>query len=1087
MPSIKKMNLKKTLRENRFFFIFLFINLVAHWKLLLLNTQLAYGDFSPWPESVKQALYKFMFGWEEVGFGLSRQAGNPLSLLQGLILLVLRSPLLSQKVYIFFLPIVSYLSFDFLLKRYLGIKSGVSRFLASLFYTFSPVALGEFTGGSQFSTILVFSFLPLIYANTLKLLKKPTIRLIFLHGLLLGLFFSIYPHLILIYFLSLLALFICDMINTKFRAFKRWFKLVYTGIIAFFINPIALITSLNILYNTSSREQTRSFVDSTSQFLMEIHITYANILLTTVSRMGSIGAFDYQFEHFWTIPFYLVVLFVLYQVVSYHLKKRGADRLITISLLNYILIILFIFFTTLEWTFPIFRAIPVLYMFRNPSKLVYLSTFFFSIMFAFSLERFLKTKISKFYLVLFIIVVIVIQATYTWPTFVGDRGLANQREKYTIPIEQHKVLETVKLLRKNESDRTAWLPIGHDSTFIKLVWLDRNKLDAQIGIKEFGGAAFEHTVLESVYYAIFRGDQNAALNALSMAQVDYLIVFKEDFFYERGILNHDIIKSTLKGVPVIESTNFYDIYEIGTNFPLVYAPSNIYSSNVADSYHALSKIKNNDTFAIVPLGTARELKIEPDLLHLFAFSKSASPLITNVQWRENWYWDSPTVYPKSLGDLTPNTDTYSYLMDSLESIAEITEFLTSDKSVTNSEVTNLLNVYSRALNIFNLFIIKIPQNKVNSDMYSLLIRMYLYVDKSYIKLSEANLINETIASQYSTFMSNLAKFQSEKCQSDFCYNLTTYVDTNYQVEVFDVEKTNADKAIWIDGKEYRFLEYTDNNWINAGNVHFEAGEHHIELNLDQDYKAYEFDDENNTLIFNNDDDIKFNFTFLYDFEEDVYIDLYNMPTEVTRQTDKYLVWKGFLASSDSNNICYVKEDDKCYRLFVANLQPNNNYEGVRVTFYKDVSMDPNSRNTIKDISVKEQLNPALLLWNPQQISPRQKPDITYNKINPTKYEVNVENIQDDFILVFNQSFNNNWVLQTKDKKQISTDNHFKVNYYANAWYVKKADLDGKDGVALEIVFPPQKNLYFSLVVTVISVTTCLYFIFRKEPQSQPTR
>jgi len=722
-------------------------------------------------------------------------------------------------------------------------------------------------------------------------------------------------------------------------------------------------------------------------------------------------------------------------------------------------------------------------MFRNPSKLVFLSTFFFSVMFSFSLDLFLKARIKNIYKKIIILAIITIQVSYTWPAFVGDRGLAHLREVYSIPPEYHQALDTIKSLRKDPTDRTTWLPIGHEFVSIKLVWLDSSKLNAQIGLAEFGGAVFEKTILESVYYAIFRGDQNAALNALRIAQVDYLIVFKDNYFFDTGNLNPEIIKNTFKGVPIVESNDHHTIYEIGTKHPLIYSPSNIYSSNVADSFHALSKVKDDGAFAMIPLSAVKNLQIEPDLLHLFAFSSNESPLITNTQWRENWYWDMPNVYPKTPGDITADTDTYKYLVDSMESVAEISEFLTSDKSVSNSEISSLQNSYTKSLNIFNLFVSKIPPDKMDANLYSLLVRMYLYADKSYLKLNNANLVNDNITSQFEAFMENVNKFQSESCQFDFCYFLTTYADSVYTVEIFDVDENNADKSVQIDGVDHQFQGYAYNNWINAGNIFFESGGHNIGLNLDQENKYYEFDDENDTLFLYNDDDVKFNFTFLYDFEEDVYIDLYNMPGEGVRHTDKYLVWKGFLASADSNSVCYIKEGDRCYRLFVANLQPNNNYESVRVTFHKDVSTNPEAKNVIKDITLKEQLDPVLLLWHQQEVTPRTRPDVSYTKINPVKYEVNVENIQDDFILVFNQSFNNNWVLQTKDKKEIPAENHFKANYYANAWRVKKADLDGKDSVVLEIVFPPQKSLNLSLAVTVISVSTCLFFIFRKEPKT----
>jgi len=310
MVTEKKQKITRFLKENRFFFLFLLINIIAHWKLLLLKTQLAYGDFAPTPLSTSQALNTFWYSWNETGFGIYRQLGNFTFLITSLLIFIFRSPLLAQKVFILLVPTISFFSFNYLLKKHIRVRSDVARFISSLFYTFCPVALGEFVGGSIYSTVLVFALLPLLFSSTLSLIKHKSIRKIFLHGLLLGIVFSTYTQSIVLYFSSLVILFLYDLLSTKLKAFKRWFVLFYTGIIAALINPIALITSFNNLRDTSTGNQVSSFVDSTSQFLMEMHITYADNPLTSIIRMGSIGGFGYNFVHFWTIPFFIVVVFV---------------------------------------------------------------------------------------------------------------------------------------------------------------------------------------------------------------------------------------------------------------------------------------------------------------------------------------------------------------------------------------------------------------------------------------------------------------------------------------------------------------------------------------------------------------------------------------------------------------------------------------------------------------------------------------------------------------------------------------------------------------------------------------------------------
>lgn len=303
------------------------------------------------------------------------------------------------------------------------------------------------------------------------------------------------------------------------------------------------------------------------------------------------------------------------------------------------------------------------------------------------------------------------------------------------------------------------------------------------------------------------------------------------------------------------------------------------------------------------------------------------------------------------------------------------------------------------------------------------------------------------------------------------------------MQIFDVSKDNRDGSLWLDGTEHAFEGFVDNNWVSAGTAQFDEGQHNMWMNLDVPKGRYDFDDNDNQITLYNDEKIKFNFTFLYDFEEDVFFDIYNIPNDADEITDKYLVWKGHLASSDSNNFCYLQEKGKCYRIFVANLQPNNNYETIRVRFYEDVSTDESAKNVIKSITFEEQLLPVIFLKDPSiESPPKNPPNITYKKVNPTKYDIYIENITEDFLLVFNQSFNNNWTLRTQDNVPISTDTHFKSNFYANTWLVKRSEIDNAESVTLEIVFEPQKQIYLSLAVSIITISLSLYLIFRKEPK-----
>ena len=97
------------------------------------------------------------------------------------------------------------------------------------------------------------------------------------------------------------------------------------------------------------------------------------------------------------------------------------------------------------------------------------------------------------------------------------------------------------------------------------------------------------------------------------------------------------------------------------------------------------------------------------------------------------------------------------------------------------------------------------------------------------------------------------------------------------------------------------------------------------------------------------------------------------------------------------------------------------------------------------------------------------PTIAFEKINPTRYRVHVENAQAPFFLVFGESFHADWNAYVENRgprwyepsallswlfdngNRIEVSDHFQVNGYANSWYMTQT---GSYDVVLE--FTPQR-------------------------------
>ena len=146
------------------------------------------------------------------------------------------------------------------------------------------------------------------------------------------------------------------------------------------------------------------------------------------------------------------------------------------------------------------------------------------------------------------------------------------------------------------------------------------------------------------------------------------------------------------------------------------------------------------------------------------------------------------------------------------------------------------------------------------------------------------------------------------------------------------------------------------------------------------------------------------------------------------------------------------------------------------------------------------------------------PAITFQKVNPTKYEVRVENAAQPFFLVFNENYSPQWKAYVESRKlgldeviasyqntnvneanhetsftpadisyvftkPLNENNHFIVNGYANAWYIDPAQMsNGSEEFTITLYYLPQSFFYLGLFATGFTVVACVgYLVFNFEP------
>jgi hypothetical protein len=152
-----------------------------------------------------------------------------------------------------------------------------------------------------------------------------------------------------------------------------------------------------------------------------------------------------------------------------------------------------------------------------------------------------------------------------------------------------------------------------------------------------------------------------------------------------------------------------------------------------------------------------------------------------------------------------------------------------------------------------------------------------------------------------------------------------------------------------------------------------------------------------------------------------------------------------------------------------NLIPSDNFDP------RDTMIFLRSQSTINNITFLESLKSEQLYQS----------QIAFEKIDPTKYMVKIENATNPFFLVFSETYHPQWKAYYGDVNWIyafSADpildnHHFIANGYANAWYINKTGT-----YTITLYFQPQSLLQLGTLIstTTLTITTTITLYFNRK-------
>lgn len=160
-------------------------------------------------------------------------------------------------------------------------------------------------------------------------------------------------------------------------------------------------------------------------------------------------------------------------------------------------------------------------------------------------------------------------------------------------------------------------------------------------------------------------------------------------------------------------------------------------------------------------------------------------------------------------------------------------------------------------------------------------------------------------------------------------------------------------------------------------------------------------------------------------------------------------------------------------------KPDSNATSLSVYFYAESDGNQATSNLYDNVKLIKLTKFTDLVLQSQDSSVNFTPAISYQKISPTKYKINIVNATQPYFLNFLDSYNFGWKAYIKNKK-IPQEKHFMVNGYANSWYIDKL---GSYEITLE--YWPQEVFTLGLFISIISIiSVSIYLFIKKYDQTQ---
>ena len=595
-----------------------------------------------------------------------------------------------------------------------------------------------------------------------------------------------------------------------------------------------------------------------------------------------------------------------------------------------------------------------------------------------------------------------------------------------------------------------------------------------------------------------------------------------------GILDAEYLKSIPNDTPFpndkkmfyteLENKPALSLFTINQDYinPIIFSPNKIIYST-GDTYK-LSEIYNREGFGnntLFLLGQYDSFKkdfINDSLIDFsntyVLYPKQVEPLFfpERVEWEEGWFWPEVNVSPASLEykfvKLVEKIELLRfsklekldrYIWFSSKRIEEIRKY---SKDLSNKQKDSLLNDYISNINEGFEIINSYPTNDPDETYTGLLKKFIRYFERSFAYLSTTDFDiskDQRLLKLKESYNELITKVIGDNC-GEYCFDFKIPKNGAYTLNVNNKEIGVGE--LKVEDRDYSplnpnlFLEHIDiGEWKDFGITSKFAEIKNFQS--DQQYKI-KFDYKTNVP--------KTSVSIVEEIGADKRADAIQKKSSLDEDLHVFEINPINNESLKGTRYCVFIENESCYSHFEAIFTSKKDIKNAILVFgFETVE------NTIKNLEIQRVYDPIINLVGENNVNSEfQIPSITFQKLNPTRYRVLIENIKGKFLLVFNQNFDKNWklfeqnnlftdevkikeyqnfnvaemtikdiffdfdYLKTFFQKPFPDNRHFVANGYANGWDIEPSLVSDK--LELIIEYTPQRNFYVLMVIYVLIVT-----------------